>query len=150
LLANLPETDAERIITERDLPPQTAHTITTREALWEDLREVRLRGYATDLEESHFGSFCCAAPVRDVSRRTVGAVSVSISPAGRPSSEQTGRLIQGVIEGVIEAARRISESLGSGPLWESVAPALSHSPRLEPGGGSRDRFCGDGRSAGER
>lgn len=118
LLASLPDAEVERIIAERGLAPQTAHTITTAEALWEDLRAVRQRGYATDLEESHFGGFCYAAPIRDVSRTTVGAVSVSITPAGRPSTEQAGRLIQNVIE----AARRISESLGSGPLWTPVAP----------------------------
>jgi DNA-binding IclR family transcriptional regulator len=122
LLASLADEEVARVIAERGLPPQTAHTITTAEALWEDLREVRLRGYATDLEESHFGSYCYAAPIRDVSRNTVGAVSVSIAPAGKPSAEQAGRLIQSVIE----AARRISESLGSGPLWMPVAPGQAN------------------------
>lgn len=132
LLASLSDVEVELLVASRGLPAQTAHTITTLDALSASLHEIRARGYATDLEESHFGGFCYAAPIRDVDRRHVGAVSVSVTPTGAPSSEQAGRLIQNVIE----AARRISESLGSGPLWEPASPGQMRPMR--PVSSSRD------------
>jgi DNA-binding IclR family transcriptional regulator len=121
LLANLPDTELEQLIARRGLPVQTAHTITDVALLHAQLNEIRARGYAIDAEESHFGGFCYAAPIYDVERQPVGAVSVSVTPAGDPSAEWEGRLTQNVIE----AARRISESLGSGPLWQAVPASQS-------------------------
>ncbi|MEA2514018.1 MAG: IclR family transcriptional regulator, regulon repressor [Thermomicrobiales bacterium] len=122
LLASLSEVALDQIVTARGLPARTPRTITDSSALRDCLEEVRTRGYAIDAEENELGGHCYAAPIADVVRRPVGAVSVSVTSAVPPSAEQSMRLIQAVTD----AARRISESLGSGRVWESVpADSLS-------------------------
>lgn len=124
LLVSLSDSALEHLVAERGLAAQTAHSITDLDALRQDLHEVRMRGYAIDAEESNFNGYCYAAPIIDVASRPVGAVSVSVISAGAPSAEWAMQLIRSVTE----AGRRISESLGSGPLWEA-APAI-HSRRV--------------------
>jgi DNA-binding IclR family transcriptional regulator len=61
------------------LRPFTPNTITTREELDAELRNVRRTGVATEREEFD-GDFCClAAPVLDERRRFLGAVGISMS-----------------------------------------------------------------------
>lgn len=125
LLAGLSERTLEDLLSEQGLPSQTAHSITDPDALRRCLSEVQWRGYAAEAEESRLGTYCHAAPIRDVAGHTVGAVSVSYSAAGQLSKEQATPLI----EAVCEAGRRISESLGSGFLsnissrvvWDAAA-----------------------------
>lgn len=116
LLASLSESSLERLVAERGLVPQTMHSVTDLDVLRQVLHEVRMRGYAIDAEEGHLGGYCYAAPVVDVARRTVGALSVSLNSAGAPSAERAMHLI----ESVTDAARRISENLGSGPLRDTT------------------------------
>lgn len=110
LLAALPDTEVACLMGERGMASQTPHTLTTLDALMEDLRQTRLRGYAMDLEEAHFGGFCYASPVRDTRQKTVGAVSVTVSAASRPDGSRESRLIQSVLE----TSRRVGDSLGGG------------------------------------
>lgn len=117
LLSGLSERALEGVLTERGLPPQTAHSITDPNVLRQCLSEVRLHGYATEAEESNLGGYCYSAPIRDVAARTVGAVSVSYSAAGPLSDVEAIRLI----EAVCEAGGRISECLGSGYLSATAA-----------------------------
>ncbi|HKG27203.1 MAG TPA: IclR family transcriptional regulator C-terminal domain-containing protein, partial [Thermomicrobiales bacterium] len=116
LLAGMPEATVDQIVAERGLPARTPHTITDPTALRDCLHEVRRRGYAIDAEENELGGYCYAAPISDVARHPVGAVSVSFPTAGAPAAERALR----AIEAVTQAGRRISESLGSGRVWESV------------------------------
>jgi DNA-binding IclR family transcriptional regulator len=61
------------------LRPFTPSTITTREELDSELREIRRTGIAVEREEFD-GDFCCiAAPVLDARRRFVAAVGISMS-----------------------------------------------------------------------
>jgi DNA-binding IclR family transcriptional regulator len=110
LLSSLDETELSHVLAERGLPAQTPHTITDPNDLRRCLDEVRRCGYAVDAAESDLGGYCFAAAIRDVSRRTVGAVSVSISEASDPLPDRAQR----IIEAVTNAGRRISESLGTG------------------------------------
>jgi DNA-binding IclR family transcriptional regulator len=119
LLAGLSEAMLERVVAERGLPARTPHTITDPVALRQCLIEVRRRGYAIDAEENELGGYCYAAPICDVARQPVGAVSVSFPAAGAPAADR----VQRSIEAVTEAGRRISESLGSGRFWESARAA---------------------------
>jgi len=141
LLSDLSEKALEQAVAGRGLPARTPHTLTELSALCECLREVRMRGYAIDAEENELGGYCYAAPIRDVARRPVGAVSVSLSSAGAPAAERVVRLIQAVTE----AGRRISESLGSGLFWETVqtwSPLLTQSSWA-----TRDRYDAGARRA---
>jgi DNA-binding IclR family transcriptional regulator len=61
------------------LRPFTPNTITTREELRAELRDIRRTGIAVEREE-YDGDFCCiAAPILDARRRFVAAVGISMS-----------------------------------------------------------------------
>ena len=77
ILAHLPEERVDEIIDEHGLQPSTEHTRTTRDGLFEDLEEIRERGYALDTEERAEGIRCVAAPVITNDGVVRGAVSVA-------------------------------------------------------------------------
>ncbi len=66
----------------KDLKSYTGNTLRDIEELIRDLQSVRNQGYATDLEEFELGLRCIASPVRDYTRKVIGALSVS-GPANR-------------------------------------------------------------------
>lgn len=92
----------------RELPRFTKNTHPTSEELLRDLHDVRERGYATDLEEFEEGLRCIAAPVRDYTRKVIGAVSVS-GPANRLSDDRIEQLIA---PEVIRCGKELSARLG--------------------------------------
>lgn len=84
----------------------TAKSIRSPEALLDELRAIRARGWSADREESIPGLTCFAAPIRARSGRAVAAVSVS-----GPTTRMEARAAQHV-ERVLEAAVEISRRLG--------------------------------------
>lgn len=56
---------------------KTPHTITSLEALSENLRLARERGYTIDDREHELTVRCVGAPIRDYSKRIIAAISVS-------------------------------------------------------------------------
>ena len=116
LLAALEPDELDAVVARRGLDPSTPRSITSRAALNACLESVRRIGIGTDVEERNLGRACLAAPVRDVTGRTVAAVSASWR-----SSQLTAKRRPELIEAVREAALAISEGLGPGPLdaaWE--------------------------------
>jgi DNA-binding IclR family transcriptional regulator len=91
-----------------DLPQYTKGTMTRPEDLMKDLHEIRERGYATDYEEFEEGLRCIGAPVRDYTRKVVGAISVS-GPANRLPDDKIAQKIGPEVD---RAARAISARLG--------------------------------------
>jgi DNA-binding IclR family transcriptional regulator len=73
-----------------------------------DFAAVRDLGYATDLEEFEDGLRCIGAPVRDYTRKVVGAISVS-GPAHRLSDDKIAQVVGPEVE---RAARSLSTRLG--------------------------------------
>jgi DNA-binding IclR family transcriptional regulator len=92
----------------RELTPYTPNTITDREKLRRHLEEVVENGYAVDNEELDLGVRCVGAPIRDYTRRIVGAVSIS-GPSMRFSDE---RMQKELIPMVVKAGEEISSKLG--------------------------------------
>jgi IclR family KDG regulon transcriptional repressor len=90
------------------LPGYTKNTLTSSEQLLRKLEEVRQRGYATDLEEWEEGLHCIAAPIRDYTRKVIGALSVS-GPAHRLAAE---KIEATVVPEVVGAAQELSRRLG--------------------------------------
>ena len=86
----------------------TAQTLTTPEALAEDLSRIRSRGFALDNEERTPGMRCIAAPVFDMSGAAVAGLSVS-GPAHRVGPEH----LKTLGAAVAEAARELSVALGA-------------------------------------
>jgi DNA-binding IclR family transcriptional regulator len=89
------------------LEPRTPHTITSIEALKEELEKVRSRGFAIDDEENEMGICCVGAPIIDYGRKSIAAISIS-GPRERMDRDrcfQFGSLVR-------DAARKISKRRG--------------------------------------
>ena len=77
MMAFLPEESIRRIISEHGLAGHTEYTITTPEALMEELALTRRRGYAVDQQEDTLGIACIAAPILNAQGYPTAAVSIS-------------------------------------------------------------------------
>lgn len=77
ILAHLPRERVTDIIDRRGLPSRTANTITDRETLFNELEQIRERGYAYNDEEEIEGFRAIGVPVRDSNGSVLGALSVS-------------------------------------------------------------------------
>jgi len=91
-----------------ELKTYTSNTFQTFQDLYRDIEHVREKGFATDLEEFEEGLRCIASPVRDYTRKVIGALSVS-----GPAHRLTDELIQTAISGeVTRLAKELSTRLG--------------------------------------
>ncbi len=108
LIAWESEEEIEKIIPTEDLRRYTPNTLSKRTELLEQLKEVREKGYAVDLEELDLGVRCVGAPIRDYTRKIVGAVSIS-APSIRMDDE---KLYGFFVNLVLEGAKEISNKLG--------------------------------------
>jgi IclR family transcriptional regulator, KDG regulon repressor len=86
LLAFLPETEINAILSEQPLIKKTPQTITRKGHLLEHLASVREQGIAIDLEENLSGVTCIAAPIFDHAHRPIAAFSIS-GPSARMSAK---------------------------------------------------------------
>lgn len=84
----------------------TGNTITDPERLRKELSFARLHGYAVDNGEIEEGLVCLGAPIFDMNRRAIGAVSVS-GPDYRMQADQ-----EMMIREVRQTALNISRLLG--------------------------------------
>ncbi len=107
-LAYMSDEEIESYLPAQDLEAYTPHSITDREVLKKDLAKVAEQGYAFDIEELDVGVRCVAAPIRDYTRRIVGALSIS-GPATRFSDE---RLEKELVPLVTRASEELSTRLG--------------------------------------
>lgn len=107
-LAYMTDEELDNYFPTRELKGFTANTITDKESLKKHLQLVAEQGYAIDNEELDIGVRCVGAPIRDYTRRIVGAVSIS-GPSMRFSDE---RLEKELIPLVIKAGEEISTKLG--------------------------------------
>lgn len=82
ILAHLPEHRVEEIIEQWGLPSVTEHTITDRETLFEQLRQIRKREVAFNYEESTARLNAVGTAVKRPDGRVLGALSVA-APAHR-------------------------------------------------------------------
>ena len=69
--------DVDALLDGAPLTASTPRTLTTLEALQEDLAKIRRRGYATDNEEHELGVACVATPIFDHAGLPVAAISIS-------------------------------------------------------------------------
>lgn len=105
LLAFQPPDQLDRVLRNWKLGAKTPHTITDIAALRADLAEARRRGYAVNRHESESGIISVAAPIRDVSGRTVAAISVA-GPAERLEPHEL-KLAQATMECAALTSRRL-------------------------------------------
>ena len=105
LLSTLSPTQVKSLVGD-EMPLRTSHTITTIEALLEDLDRIKKRGFAIDLEENEDGIGCVAAAIFGYDHEFIGAVSIStliqnLTPNIEIFSTQ-----------VMRCSKRISQSMG--------------------------------------
>lgn len=74
-LASLAPKAQKRFVASLDLTPLTPATKTTKDALLEDLAEIRRRGYSLDEEEFLAGMVAIAVPVTDAQERFIAALA---------------------------------------------------------------------------
>lgn len=107
ILAMLPPKEVKRIWAATPIHAYTPQTITSLEAMQEELAAIRRRGYAFDNEEHETGVRCVAAPICNWRGEPVGAISVS-APVSRLTDDKAAR----VLPKLLEAAQEISALLG--------------------------------------
>lgn len=107
-LAFMSEEEVDALYPQREFKVFSPNTIATKDALKKELRLIAEQGYAIDNEELDIGVRCLAGPIRDYTRRIVGAVSIS-GPAMRFSDD---RIQKELIPLVISAADDLSTRLG--------------------------------------
>lgn len=77
MLAYLPDDRLEQALSRQSFHVFTPATLASREALVGELKAIRARGYAFDLEEHEPGIICIAAPILSASGRAIGAMSIT-------------------------------------------------------------------------
>lgn len=104
VLSELPRERVEAIVDRHGLPATTEHTITDREALFEELDAVREQGYAANDEELEVGFRSIAASLTLPDGTVVGSLSIG-GPAYRfdlddPSIGRSVDILQSAIDDV--------------------------------------------------
>ncbi|MEZ4598504.1 MAG: IclR family transcriptional regulator [Syntrophotaleaceae bacterium] len=107
-LAFMSDEELNSVLPEKELKSYTPHSITNPEVLRKELQKVAVQGYAFDNEELDLGVRCIAAPIRDYTRRIVGALSIS-GPSTRLTDERVERELTPL---VVRAAEELSTRLG--------------------------------------
>jgi len=106
LLASRLDEDLEKRIQSYSFKKLTHATITDNNELIEELKKIIKQGYGEDLEESEIGLICFAAPVKDITGKTVAAISIS------GASEVMKINKDSYVESVKETAKDISTAMG--------------------------------------
>ena len=107
-MAHMTDEELEELLSDMKFVQHTPTTLANREDLKAALVEVREQGYAIDDEELDLGVRCIAAPIRDYTRRIVGAISIS-GPSMRIDNT---RLEKELIPLVLQASSDLSTRLG--------------------------------------
>ncbi|BCG45913.1 Transcriptional regulator, IclR family [Citrifermentans bremense] len=107
-IAYMTDEELENYLPTKEMKRYTPKTVTDREELKKHLKVIAEQGYAIDDEEMDVGVKCVGAPIRDYTRRIIGAVSIS-GPSMRFTDE---RLEKELIPLVIRSGEEISQKLG--------------------------------------
>ncbi|SFR64018.1 IclR family transcriptional regulator [Halogeometricum limi] len=99
ILAHLPVERVDDIVDEHGLPSLTEHTITTREALDDELETIRQTGVSFDEQEAVEGLRCLSSPVL-VDGNPLGSVSVSGPARQFTDSDRERELVDALREAV--------------------------------------------------
>jgi IclR family transcriptional regulator, KDG regulon repressor len=107
-IAYMSDEELDQYMPTRELEKFTDKTISDRDMLKKQLKVIAEQGYAIDNEELDIGVKCVSAPIRDYTRRIIGAVSIS-GPSMRFSDD---RIKNELIPLAMRASEEISTKLG--------------------------------------
>jgi DNA-binding IclR family transcriptional regulator len=110
LMSHLPE-DRQIELLSKKLEVYTQKTITDKDKLLKDNREILIKGYATDNEEYSLSMRCIAAPVFNSKGEVAAAIGIS-GPVTRIREDN----INEYIAAVKEVAQNVSSNLGYSKL----------------------------------
>jgi IclR family acetate operon transcriptional repressor len=106
ILAHLGAERRESIYAVGALASYTPNTITDVGVLEQELKTVREKGFATDIEENELGAHCVAVPISDAIGEVIGSISVA-GPTTRLKADD----LPGVAELISRETRLITERL---------------------------------------
>lgn len=106
MLAYLPEMQIKSILQMRGMPAFTPHTITTQEAMDEELKKIRNEGFSLENGEMRIGMRCVAAPIFDA--EGMATYAIGVTGMMRRVVDDAVTLAQKL---VVEAARSITAEL---------------------------------------
>ena len=118
LLAALPDRELRPLVRGLRLERLTAHTITSRKALWEVLMGVRQRGMAASDREASLDLCSRAMPLLERDGSVAASVSVSFS------AEESGANRKNMEQGLLDVGRRLSSLMGYQGPYPVVGPPL--------------------------
>lgn len=107
-LAYMSEEELDHLYPGNEFKTYTPTTISSKAQLRKELQTIAEQGYSLDNEELDLGVRCVAGPIRDYTRRIVGAISVS-GPSMRFSDD---RIEKELIPLVMKTAEELSTRLG--------------------------------------
>jgi len=107
LLSTFSEEKINQFIAIKGLPRYTEKTITTKEALMQELDSIRKNGYAEIHEEREHNMSCFSYPIRNYTGRIIAGISVT-----GPSDRVNRELLGDRLHYLDEAAQEISALLG--------------------------------------
>jgi DNA-binding IclR family transcriptional regulator len=106
LLAELDESRLLELYPSEEIPPLNERSLTTRTALFAQLREIREQGYAINRGESEAGIRAVGMVQRTSSGGIAGALAVS-APEMRLTAERVQEIVQSLRRVTEEARRRL-------------------------------------------
>lgn len=109
LLAHAPEAVQTQVLAQR-LPRFTPATRTDPAWIAADLHRIRTRGYLVTSDEVIAGAVSVSAPVRDTSGQVIATLFI-----GAPSMRMRPPRPRALVSMVLEAANRLSQTLGANP-----------------------------------
>lgn len=118
ILAHMPRKRVEEIVERRGLPPITPHTITDEEELFEELEQVRGRGYAINDEETVEGLRAVGVPIHSRDGKVTSALSVS-GPTHRVKGEW---LEQDLLDLLLGTANELELNVAHGDFLSPEGP----------------------------
>ena len=110
MLSTLPDKVIEQFAS-RGLARSTPNTIGTLEALMDEMREIRMKGYSIDNEEETMGLRCASVPIFGPSGRAVGTISIS-----GPVQSVTDEAVEKALPNMAKAAHFLSRMAYAFPV----------------------------------
>ena len=112
ILAHLPRERVDWIVDQYGLTKKTENTITDRDALYEELDQIREQGFALNDEEEITGLQAIGAPIMNRHDRVLGSISVSGPVKRMKDPDYHDRVVDHVINAanVIEVNVNMEES----------------------------------------
>lgn len=108
ILAGYTDKQVEEIMETVSMVQYTPYTLTTVNALLQELAKIRESGYAIDYREGEMDTACVAAPIYDRNRQPIAAISIA-NYFSKMDDQQTAQQLRAAI---VDTALKISYRMG--------------------------------------